>query len=129
MDNCSLDAFKKIRESGYLAKTQAMYLAVFKRSFKPLTHREVQSLVETTFNRKVHIRSGRVAELENMGMIRKFDTIECPITRMKVNRWVSTDRETPKRKIKTRTSCTRCKGSGVVEKIDYTDLTNPEYMV
>ena len=89
-DLCSRWAYSEIIESGYVGKRQGQYLFIFSRENLPMTHREVSALVNKEFNLIVPERNGRVAELEAMGFIRKYDKVRCSYTRKFVNRWVWT---------------------------------------
>jgi len=123
IDQCSAWAYQEILDSGYIGKRQAQYLHVFTSKYpQPLTHRDASALVNQQFGLRVPERNGRIAELEAMGFIEKFDLIECPFTKKTVNRWRYTLRRSPRLKTMKRVECPHCRGKGIVDIEEYLEL-------
>lgn len=114
-DICSVWSYDEIKKSGYLGKRQAMYLSIFTEISEPLTHRQATACCENTFDIKLPARNGRIAELENMGFIKKIDIVRCAHTHKMVNRWKWTGRMTPKVKSMHLTECPQCCGKGKIQ--------------
>lgn len=119
---CSVWSYNEIKESGYVGKRQAQYLFIFvSQSPEPLTHRQASDFVNRHFGLNVPQRNGRIAELEQMGFLEKFDTVVCPATLKRVNRWVFSGQRRAKTYYWRKVECKCCKGSGQVFQKVYQD--------
>ena len=119
-DICSVWSYQEIKDSGYLGKRQAMYLSIFiKEDRRPFTHKEASDQVCLKFGIRVPERNGRIAELEEMGFIEKYDHVRCMITKKLVNRWRWTGRYEPLEKRERSCECDKCGGTGYIMKAFY----------
>ena len=118
-DICSVWAYDEIKESGYLGKRQAQYLFIFSREMRPLTHKQATKLAESEFSIRLPERNGRIAELEEMGFLRKHDVVVCEVTNHKVNRWMFTGRKTPFESDMVMMPCPHCEGIGQIKQKFY----------
>ena len=122
-DSCSILSYDQIKKSGYIGKMQSKYLYVFmyahKRGEAPMTHREATNSIKCIFKINPPDRNGRISELEQMGFLKKHDTVKCENTGKTVNRWVWTGRTQPLPKRRVRKQCTCCEGKGFVYEDEY----------
>ena len=117
-DRCSSESYEKLKQSGDLGRSQAMYLSVFMDHRKPMTHLEATEKVYQTFGVFLPPRNGRLTELQSMGFIEKQDVVFCKETQRSVNRWWWTGRKKPLESKKEWRECNHCKGKGGrVEKV------------
>ena len=118
-DPCSIKSYDQIKKSGYIGKQCAKYLYIFMYNKGPLTHREATNIVKCFFKIDPPDRNGRISELEDMGFLKKHDTVTCEYTHKTVNRWVWTGRTEPLPKRAIRKACDCCEGKGFVYKDEY----------
>lgn len=112
-DICSIWSYQEILDDGYLGKKQARVLSIFTESYpKPLTATDVVKLIGRGVSENTR---NRITELEQMGFLDKFDIIQCPNTRKKVNRWIFSGRKNPRVKRIVCIDCPRCKGAGEID--------------
>ena len=90
VNDCSVKAYKHIKKRGIVNTKHKQYLSVFVENFIPLNAREVTKLVEDKYDIKISQRGSRLRELEDMGVIKKYDKKKCKITGRLVNRWIWT---------------------------------------
>ena len=117
-DICSKLSYDEKKRDGSIGRNQMLYLEVFKDGIA-LSHREATLLIKLRYGIKLPDRNGRVRELEDMGMIKKFDQHRDVKTNRLVNRWIFTGRDLPKQKVKSKVVCPNCSGSGLVIKDVY----------
>lgn len=118
-DICSKLSYDEIKESGYMGKNQARYLYIFVNTNIALTHKQATLEVENTFDVKMPERNGRIAELEEMGFLKKVDIVVCEFTNKKVNRWKWTGRTEPLPSREEWVCCDKCEGKGKLKKKVY----------
>ena len=99
------------QKSGRIGQAQQIFLNVF-REFGPLTARQAIVIIEDSKGIRYQQRCGRIAELENMGLLEKHDVVTDEASGKKVNRWISTGRTTPLPMVCKWTECLHCEGKG-----------------
>jgi len=121
-DICSVWAYQDITESGYVGERQGMFLSILVEAYpSALTGKQIVSQVERKFGAyfsKFGLGS-RLAELTEMGFIKKHDKVVCEHTHQTVNRWVYTGSKFPRRKEVVSRECPHCGGCGVQTKEEY----------
>lgn len=111
-DRCSVLSFEELKKSGQLGKAQAMYLQIFMECRAALTHKNATWMVNDAFSSKMPARNGRIAELEQLGFLKKHDTVIDRETKKRVNRWIWTGRTTPFESKPEWIECSHCEGKG-----------------
>lgn len=105
-------SYEAIKQSGEMSKSQVMYLSVFADSVEPFTHREATYHVLSIFGKGMPARNSRISELEQMGFLKKYDTVKDDVTGHEVNRWIWTGRKNALICKETFVQCSHCEGKG-----------------
>lgn len=98
-------------QSGRIGQAQKHFWDIFKE-YGPLTSREAVKLIETQKGIKYQQRCGRIAELQNMGLIERHSVVVDEVTKKRVNTWICTGRTTPLPCSFTWVECKYCEGHG-----------------
>lgn len=114
-DQCSLWAWEDINKSEYIGLMHKRYLHVFVQSKVPLTHYQASMLVNAEFKINVPARNGRIAELTQMGYLKKVDQVRCEETNHIVNRWMWTQTREPTVNEDIEIECPHCHGRGKIK--------------
>lgn len=97
--------------SGRIGHAQQIFLETF-REYGPLTARQVIAIIEQTKGVRYQQRCGRIAEIENMGLIEKYDVVVDEVSGKRVNRWIATDRTSPLPLVCKWVPCQHCQEKG-----------------
>lgn len=110
----SLAAYNAIKENGLLsARRFQVYEIIFKNG--PVNCRQIIEIASKGNVTNTGAFSGRLSELEKLGVIAEHHTGPCPITGHETVFWIATEKLPVKWEKPQRVKCCQCDGKGYIE--------------
>ena len=110
-NNCSSASHQEEQKSGRIGQAQQIFWETF-REHGPLTARQAIKVIFQERGVVYQQRCGRIAELQNMGLIERHSVVVDEVTKKRVNTWICTGRTTPFPVACKWTECKHCEGRG-----------------